>query len=145
MKLYEYDETGACVGSFEADPRDIEGSWMDHTNREIERMVKEANAECREDYMTRKDPDYINHMAPCMCYVVCEFHGEQIGSRNYPHEGTWHEGMCCECTTDMGWAIRNRIITEYQLDTLPKEILKELLRAKVYGKRIKPSCPTFKI
>lgn len=143
MILYEYDETGACVGSFDADPRDIEGSWMDHTNREIERMVNRITAECRKDYLSRKDPDYVNYDAPCMCYVECEFHGEQIGSRDYPHKGTSPKGLCAECTADLGYALRNGIITVVQLDTLPPEQVTEILRIKVYGKRIKPSCPTF--
>ena len=112
MRLYEYDETGACVGSFEAERGNVEQSWLEHTNRELNAMCSRITAACRKDYLTRKDPDYVNHDAPCMCYVDCEFHGPQIGSRDYPHKGTSPKGWCAECTIDFSYALRKTTHTD---------------------------------
>ena len=137
ITLYEYDQDGACVGSFEADPHKVVGSWLDHTNREINLMVDRINSECVLDYWSRKDPDYINHAAPMMCYVECEYHGPQIGSRgDYPHKGSpMPKGHCPECGADLSYAMREGIITERQLVKLSYIRREKLLRDKVYGKR----------
>lgn len=146
MIFHEYDQDGNCTGHFDHDPRngDVVKSWMDHTNQEINRWVDRINAECRGDYLARKDPDYVNYNAPCMCYVDCELHGPQIGERDYPHKETSPKGICEECTIDFSWALSNGVITLAQIESLPKEEIAVILRDKVYGKRHKPSCPTFK-
>lgn len=118
MILYEHDETGACVDVFEADPDNVVGSWLEHMNQEINRMVDRVNADCILDYWSRQDPTYINHLAPMMCYMECEHHGPQIGSRgDYPHPGTNPKSYCPECSKDLRFAIRNRMLTTQQLET----------------------------
>jgi len=107
MQVYEYDETGACVDSFEVDPRDVVGSWLEHTNRRINRMIDQMNADCILDYWSRKDPNYVNGWAPMMGYMECHKHGPQIGSRvDYPHKGTSPETLCPECGEELVLAIQ---------------------------------------
>jgi hypothetical protein len=74
-----------------------------------------------------------------MCYVECEHHGPQVGSRgDYPYKELPRplpKGYCPECGADLSYAMYNRIITEQQLTELPDDERAELLRNKVFGKR----------